>query len=563
MGRLLRFLIEESLAGRGAEIKEYSLGVLVFDRGDSFDPRIDPIVRVEARRLRTKLAAYFESEGREEPLVIEIPSGSYQPKLTGARAAPPVPAPEAVPAATDIAVMPFANLNPGNDTEYFSDGLTSELIHALTAAEGIRVVAWNTVAQMREIREDWRSVGRQLNVGTVLQGSVRCAGERLRVLVNLVDSQSGFVLWSETFDRKRQDIFAIQEEIAHAIVRSLQARLLGVRSAPVLAKRPAPKFDAYDLYLRGRFHWSKRTRDGFERAVGFFQQAIEIDPGFATAYAGLADAYSLFSDYGLKSPGETMPKAKAAALRALELDPRLGEAHVSLGLIESLYEWRWDEAGERYRRAIALSPGYATGHHWYGCDYLALLGRFDEALAECRLAVRLDPLSTVVRESQSYVLMLAGRLDEALERHGELLDLAPDHYKSYTAMGRIYLQKRMYPEAVEMLERSRSIAGDLPTILGALTEAYARSGARGKAEGLLNQLLTLRVKQFISSTTLAIAYLALDEVEQSLQCLEQGCDGHELNVSAIGVHPVYDPLRGLPRFQTLLKRVGLNRARLT
>lgn len=554
MCRFLRFAVERSLEGRGGELKEYLLGVEIFDRSPSFDPRVDPIVRVEARRLRSKLRSYYETHGRDDALIIEFPTGTYAPRFRR-RGAADQDAP-ATQMAGNIAVLPFSNLSPDPDSEYFSDGLTEELIHALTRVEGLRVVAWNSASKLKDSQQELASIGRQLKVPTVLMGSVRKSGDRLRILARLVDTSSGHYLWSETYDRRTADLFAIQEEISRAIVGSLRIQLLGPAAARV--GRTAWNLEAYDLYLRGRFHWNRRVREGLQSAIQYFTQAISVDPNFAPGHAGLADTYSLLADHGLSLPGEVMPKAKAAALRALELDPDLAEAHTSLGIIQSLYDWEWSEAGEHYRRAIELNPGYATGRHWYACDYLALQGRFDEALSEMEVAVQLDPLSPVMNESRAYVLMLAGQYDEALQQHTATLEFHPHFFKSYTAMGRVYLQKGMYAQAIENLRKGQSLAGDVPNILGALGQAYALDGKPDEARALLAQLAETAQRRFVPWTAMALIHAGLGEVDRGLDWLERACERHDLQVSALKVHPGYDALRPSPRFAALLKRIGLD-----
>ena len=551
MSRFLRFAVERALDGRGGELKEYLVGVEIFDRNESFDPRVDPIVRVEARRLRAKLKSYYEKEGREDPLRIELPTGGYTPRFCPREEeAPPAPATPGT-----IAVLPFVNLSPDPENEYFSDGLTEELIHALTKLEGLRVVAWNSAAKMKGREEDIPSVGRQLNVGSVLVGSVRRSGGRLRVTVRLIETCTGFHLWSETYDRQIEDLFAIQEEISRAIVDNLRIKLIQPAVDRPIARSPS-NLEAYNLYLKGRFHWNKRTREGLERAIRYFQEALAIEPKFAAGYAGLADAYTLLADHGL-APPTVMSQAKAAALRALELDPELGEAHTSLALILSHYEWQWAEAGAHYRRAIELSPGYVTAHHWYSCDYLALLGRVDEAVAESKLAIELDPLSFVMSESLAYVLLLARRFDESLDQLRKVTELEPYFYKGYTHAGRIYIQTGRYTEAIEMLERGRALAGDLPTVLGALGQAHALAGNPAKARAILVELAERTKTGHVPATVFALIYLSLGDRDRSLACLEAGCDRHEPTVAALKVHPAYDALRGEPRFAALIRRIGL------
>jgi serine/threonine-protein kinase len=553
MSRFLRFAVERTLEGRGGELKEYLLGVEIFDREESFDPRVDPIVRVEARRLRSKLKSFYENEGSCDPLVIELPTGSYVPRfrIRGSEPSPASVAPE-----RNIAVLPFTNLSPDPDTDYFSDGLTEELIHALTKVEGLRVVAWNTASRLKDRQDDPTGIGRQLNVATVLVGSVRSSGGRIRVMARLIETSSGYYLWSETYDRQIEDLFAIQEEISRAIVDTLRVQFIGSRAGQGMARSPS-NLVAYNLYLKGRFHWNKRTREGLERAIQHFRKAVSVDPAFAAGYAGVADAYTLLADHGLARPAEVMAEAKSAALRALELDPLLAEAYASLALIRSLYEWQWGEAGQHYRRAMQLSPGYVTAHHWYACDYLALLGRMDEALDEIDIAIQLDPLSHVMNESRAYVLMLARRYDESLEQIKRVTELNPFFFKVYTHTARTYIQMGRYGEAIELLKKGRALAPDVPSLFGALGQAHALAGQAADARAVLDEMAALAKTVHVPSTAFALTHLGLGDKERALEWLEKGCAAHELTVAALKVHPAYDELRGEPRFEALVKTIGL------
>ncbi len=556
MSRFLRFTVERTLEGRGGELKEYLLGVEIFDRDESsFDPRVDPIVRVEARRLRAKLKSFYENEGCCDRLIIDLPTGSYVPRFR-VRESEPAAAPAEPARGRTIALLPFANLSPDPDTDYFSDGLTEELIHALTKVEGLRVVAWNTASRLKDRQDDPATAGRQLNVAAVLAGSVRSAGGRLRVMARLIESATGYYLWSEIYDRQIEDLFAIQEEISRAIVGALRVRFIGAGAGQAMARTPS-NLAAYNLYLKGRFHWNKRTREGLERSIEHFREAVAIDPSFAAGHVGVADAYTLMAEHGLALPSKVMPEAKAAALRALELDPLLGEAHASLGLIGSLYEWQWEEAGRHYRRAIELSPGYATARHWYACDYLALLGRTDEALAEMDIAIQLDPLSHVMHESLAYVLMLARRYEESLVQTEKVAELNPFFFKAYTHRGRIYIQMGRYAEAIELLEKGRALAPDIPSLVGALGQAHGLAGHTAKARAVLDELAGMAKTVHVPHTAFAVTHLGLGEKERALDWLEAGCAAHSLAVAPLKVHPVYDELRGEPRFQALLRKIGL------
>ena len=308
MSRFLRFAVEHTLENRAAELKEYVIGVEVFDRTGSYDPRLDPVVRVEARRLRSKLASYYEEEGKADALLIDFPKGAYVAVFRNRTETTRTPA--ASQKRSTIAVLPFANLSAGSKNDYFSDGLTQELIHLLTKVDGLRVVAWNSSSQLKGKTPDPYSVGQQLKVGSVLTGSIRGANDKLRITAQLVNTADGYYLWSETYDREMKDVFAIQEEISSAIVKTLSDKLAS--KAPEL-KSSARNLEAYNLYLKGRFHWNKRTGVGLHRSIQYFTDAIAVDQDFAMAYSGLADSYSLLADYGLMHPSEAMPKAKAAA----------------------------------------------------------------------------------------------------------------------------------------------------------------------------------------------------------------------------------------------------------
>jgi serine/threonine-protein kinase len=557
MSRFLQLTVERTLEQRGEELKEYVIGVEVFDRPQSFDPRIDPIVRVEARRLRAKLKTYYESAGGDDEVIVSLPVGSYTPVFTCRQSATLAPA--ALPASDNaIAVLPFVNLSTEPDSDYFSDGLTEELSHGLTRLEGLRVVAWRSAAHWKDRQQDLREIARQLNVCSLVLGTVRRSGARLRVIAQLVDAATGQYLWSETYDRQVEDLFAIQQEISASIVRSLRLRLAG---APETAagKPPAHNIDVYDLYLRGRFHFNKRTQEGLDKAIQIFEQVIARDADFAPAYSGLSDALSLQVDFGMgpRAPKETMARAKMAALRAIELDPTLAEAHTSLGSITGLHEWNWMESERHYLRAIELNPGYMTAHHWYASDFLALMGRFDEAFREIQIALRLDPLSPAINENVAHILVMARRYDEALEKQLELQELDPFYYKCYTGMGRIYIQQGLYGQAIEMLSKGRSLAGDVPFILGALGQAYALDGRESDARATLGRLRAIACDQYVPSNTFALIHCGLGEKDQAMEWLEYGCRQQEVPMSSLAVHPAYDPLRDDPRFDAIVRLIGL------
>jgi serine/threonine-protein kinase len=552
MQRFLRFAVSECLAGNTKTLKEYTIGIEVFDRPASFDAATDPIVRVEARRLRAKLDRYYRGEGRADEIVIELPKGGYAPRFRRRTLEDYRGATEA---GNRIAVLPFQNLTTAADSSYFTDGLTWELLHRLTRTKGLSVVAWNSAVQVRDA-ESAVAAGEKLKAHAVLTGSVRQSNDRLRIVAQLIDVSSGVYLWSETYDRRIEDLFSIQDDIAEAIVQRLSA---GFASKPSDERRATHNLDAYQLYLRGRAHWNQRTSADLRRSIDLFEHAIAIDSNFAPAYAGLADAKALLADYGVERPEAVMPAARSAALRALEIDPTLGEAYCSLAFIATMLEWKWAEAEAYYRRALQLNPGYATSHHWLGCDLLALLGRLDEAMDEVEIAVELDPLSLIILEGRAYIRLLKRQFEGAADQCHAIIKTDPSFYKGHASLGRALIQLGRYDEALAHLGIARRQAGDVPSILGATGQALALRGRRDEARRVLTDLEAMGRRRYVPSTCFALIHAGLGEQEIALDYLKRGVDQREMQVTALMVHPAYDALRTHPRFNALLQRLGFVR----
>lgn len=561
-GRMCRFLeviVTAALEDRGHTLKEYSIGLAVFDRAPEFNPATDPIVRVEARRLRTKLARYYEGEGRLDQLVIELPKGTYVPRF-GVRDGAATASASKTPR-NSIAVLPFEAVSDATVTggqtksgeQHFADGLTWELIHQLTRVAGLSVVAWSSAEKIRGAH-DPKAAGSTLNASTVLLGSVRRAGNRLRIVAQLVDSTSGVYLWSEMFDRTLEDLFEIQDDIARAIVARLKSMLTIAGTVP--QNRPAYNIEAYQLYLSGRSEWNSRTEEGLRASIDCFRRAIEIDRNFALGYAGLADAYALLADYGLEPAQDVLPPAKQAAHRALEIDPTLGEAHCSLGFLLALAEWRWQEGEAHLEMSIRLNPGYATAHHWYSVDLLAVLGRFDEALRAIEIARQLDPLSLIIAEGLPYTYLLARRYAEAEECMRSLITANPAFYKFQTTLARILVHTGRYEEAVAHFDEARRLEGEYPSLLAALSQTHAMSGNREEARAVLGRLKAMEQTRHVPYTTMSIPYIGLGEYNTALDLLERAAGQHELALAGLKLHPAYDALRDEPRFKGLLRRLN-------
>ena len=565
MARFLCFAVDHALAGTEASVKEYLVGVEVFDRKADYDPRIDPIVRVEARRLRAKLKEYYASAGKADSIVVTFPKGAYAPvfrvrEAPRSRAQGPAqiaggPRSTAVRVAgapSSIAVLPFVNLTPEAGSEYFSDGLTEELIHLLTRVEGLRVVAWHSASQMRG-QEDLSAVRERLSVDAVLKGAVRRTSTRIRVTAQLIHTESRAVLWSDRYDREMGGIMAIQESIANAIVATLRPAL-ALPEPPRSVKATHP--ECYNLCLQGRYHANLRTGAGLRHSARCFEEAVRVDPHSAPAHAGLADAYSLLAEYGLADVAGTMPKAEAAALRALEIDPQSAEALSALAFIRSVVGWKWSEGEDLYRRAIASNPGYAKARHWYAVDYLALLGRFSEAFREIQIARDLDPLSLIIHEGYAYLHTMRRDYQTALDSLRQTMGLEAGFYKSYASMGRVLSLMGRHEEAIEMLRSAWQLSPELASVLAALGQTLGLAGSLEEARQCLGDLEAMSRRTHVPCTSFAILNLGLGERSRSLDWLERGADRREIGLGVIHMHPLYDPLRSEPRFQRLLSRMN-------
>lgn len=552
MCRFLRFVVERTLAGEGSSLKEYLIGVEVFDRKDTYDPRVDPIVRVEARRLRAKLKAYYHEDGNSDPIVIELPTGKYTPTFrnfgTRRESTEPMAKQNHSHPGRTIAVLPFANLTADTESEYFTDGLTEELTHMLTKVPGLQVVSWNSTAQLRGRNADAQAVAQELQADVFVRGSVRTARGRVRVTTQLLEAPRGIVLWSESYDRNLEDIFAVQEEIARAIAEAMQLRLVDHR-------RSDPGMNVYDLYLRGRYYWNTRTPEGLRRSIECFQEAIAIDPNYALAHAGVADGWIILVDHGVL-PAEDLKRAEEAAERAIQLDPSLAEPYSTLALIRTV-QWRWQEAKDLYDRSLALNPNYSTAYHWLGIDLLAVQGRFEEAQTYLDTAYRLDPLSPIVAESRGLLTTWWGKHSESLAIFDDLCRRHGPSARVQSSLGRVYGQMGDYARAIELLEAAHRKDPETASRLGALGQTYAWAGRPVDARGCLDRLHALATHQHVSGTCFALIHASLGEEHEAMNWLELAARRYDSPILVIGIHPAYDCLRGNARFHSLLQRMNL------
>lgn len=550
MTRFLRFAVEETLSGNASRLKENIIGIHVFDRPPGYDQRIDPIVRVEARRLRVKLRAYYELDGKTDDLIFELPKGRYS-LLFRVRSAESRPENTAE---NSVAVLPFTNLNSDSGADFLCEGLTEDLISALTRMSNLRVSALTSATLVKDGQDSVDAARNLLRVSYVLRGSIRKTNDRIRILAHLIDTSTKHYIWSESFDRAFPDIFAIQDEITTAIVVALRAKLI-VRTDGFVPGGDSQNIDAYQLCLKGRFHARERTFEGLQRSALCFEQATRVEPSSASAFAGLADTFTLQAEYGFADGPTSMRNAKMAVEHALALNPGSAEAHASYGLILSLYEWSWGPAEAAFQRSFSLNGSYAPARHWYSINHLAMLGRFAESEAQPSQALNLDPLSLIVMDGWAFLPFLRRRYDEAIARYSRIISKDPSFYKAHTSLGRALLHMGEHARAIKMLETGLSLAGELPTILGALGQAYGLAGKHTEARNILEKLRGLSAVRPVPSTCFALTHLGLGDKKAALAWLETAVQRHEASVVAIAVHPAYDDLREEAQFQALVDRI--------
>jgi DNA-binding winged helix-turn-helix (wHTH) protein/TolB-like protein len=463
------------------------------------------------------------------------------------------PTPGAVPVRS-LAVLPFRPLT--DDAEHLGLGMADALITRLGATRQLRVRSTGAVQRYAVAGLDPVVAGRELQVDAVLEGSIQTAGDRLRTTVRVLYVSDGSTLWSGTFDERLTDIFAVQDQVSQRVADALALRLTEAERG-LLTHRDTGDSEAYQLYLRGRFFWNKRSREGFERGASYFRQAVERDPAYALAYSGLADSHIGTAFYHYAAPQVVMPLARTAALKALEIDPSLAEAHASLAHIKANYEWDWSESERLSRRAIALEPGYATAHQWFGIHCLAPMGRLEEAIAETRSARQLEPLSAVFNAFVGATLFFARRYDEAIEEFGKTIEIHPDFGVAHWYLGRAYLQKGRHQEALAELQKAVTLSGGSPLMKGTLGVGYAMSGDRAAAVRTLHELEKLRAESYASALDLADLHVALGDREQAFWWLGQAADERSFHLTYLKVWPELDPLRSDPRFKALVQRIGL------
>jgi len=498
-----------------------------------------PAVAVE-RRLRIWAVA--------ASAVVVLATGAVVWGLhSAARARPPI---------HSLAVLPLESLSSDPSQDYFSDGMTDELITELGRIRALRVISRTSVMGYKHTHKPLREIARELNVDAIIEGTVLRSGDVVRITAQLIDATNDAHLWSDSYQGELRNALTLQGSVASAIAGQIRVSLSSQEQA-ALRRTTVVNPAAYESYLKGRYFWNKRTANGLSTALAYFNQAIEQDPADARAYSGLADTYALLGDwqYAVMTPKEALPRAKDAAMKAIALDPNLGEGHNSLAFCLDGFDWKFADAGKEFERAIALSPGYATAHHWYAW-HLALLRRYDDALIEMRKAQNLDPLSLVINADLAELLALARADDEAINQSRKTLELDPSFGLAHNHLGQAYLQKHMINEAIAELQRAVALSGGAATCVANLARAYVAGKRRDDATTLLDDLIKRSSPLHSFASEIAVIYTALGDHDQAMAWLERGASDR-FNPGVL-LRPGLDPLRGDARFVDLLRRVGVD-----
>ena len=461
-----------------------------------------------------------------------------------------------LPKISSLAVLPLENLSHDPEQEYFADGMTEALITNLGQISALRVVSRTSVMQYKRTKKALPEIARELNVDGVVEGTVARSGSRVRITANLLYAPTDRHLWAETYQGDLHDLLALQDQVAQAIANAIRIKLTPQEQAR-LAHVRAVSPEAHEAYLKARYYWNLRTDEGRKKSIGYFEQAIERDPSYALAYAGLADSYIVLGEAYLTSPEEAFPRAKAAAFKALELDESLGQPHASLGAVKVDYDWDWVGAEKEYQRAIELSPGYATAHQWYA-EYLSPMGRHDEAIAEIQRAQELDPLSPVISAVGGSVLLNARQYDKAIVKCRNTLELSAGFWIGHRCLGQAYEQEKLYEQSIAEYEKVSGPATNNPARSPSLARDYLAVGKRAEALKIFSNLRELSKQRYVPSyQAMAEIYIALGDFDQAFAWLEKAYRARYYGlVLSLKVDPGLDPLRSDPRFRDLLRRMN-------
>lgn len=547
--RFLTFVVQEALAERADQLKEYVIGVQVFDRESSFDPRTDPIVRVQARRLRSRLAKYYRDEGHHDDLLIDLPKGRYAPAFRAREAESPARPSAHVVSQNTVAVLAIEDCSPGASLGYFCSGLRAELIHALSRSDGLRVVS--PPPPLDRAGRDGAAVPAALEV----TGAARTDGRGFRVTTQIVDSPTGSVLASDAADGPLDDPIAVQELVAASVAQRLQAHL-DARGGRRELQRPIENLSARNLYLQGRYHLDQRTEEGLRRAVEFFEKSLVEDPQYALPHSGLSDAFALLGHYGVLGPAAVWPKAASSAASAVMLDPHSSETRTSLAHMKATQDWDWKTAEREFRHAMDLGPGNATAHHWYAMSCLVPLGRLDDALQEMLIAQSLDPVSSIVARDIAMIHLYRRDLDAALEQCDHTVELNPHFSAAYWTLGLVQEQREELDEALAACQRGLHLSPETPRMHAALGRVLALTGDQAGAAEVMRTLRTLAGQRYVSPVEFASLHLSLGDEDSALESLAEAARDRCFDLLAIRYDPRLDPLRHDDRFKAIHLQIG-------
>ncbi len=607
--RLLTFVVEETLAGRAVQLKEYTIATGVFDRDDSFDPQTSSIVRVEASRLRSKLEKYYAIGGADDPIMIELPTGSYIPRfkfrsapavasesVADARVAQPAAAPRqrqkitavlilvcVVAIATyltvdvwllmrrteqpvdvskaeellSIAVLPLRNFSGGPDQEYFTNGITDALITGLARERVAHVTSMTSVMAYKDVDRPMTEIAGELGVSHLVEGSILRIGDQVRITVQLIDARSDRHLWAQSYEREISDVLALQGEVVARIVASL-LQYVEPQGAAIAATPGPVNPAAYEAHLKGRFFLNQMTEDGFRRGIEYFNQSIEIAPDYAPAHSGMAACYCLLGGHGfeLVKPSEGMPTAKKAVMEALRLDQDRAEPHAFLGIIQLKYDWDWRSAEESFERAIAVNPSYSQAHIFYSF-YLEAMGRQEAAVHEAETARALDPLSRATNVNLGWQYLQLGDTVKARAAFETAAEMYPGHWGVHWGIGQYHMRQGDYDYAIAAFELSHAAGGGHALPLSALGFAYAASGRTQEAKEVLGKIEALSDKVYVSPYHKATIYAGLNEPDAAFAALDEAYNVRSRSMAWLKVAPEMENLRSDPRYETLLARIGL------
>jgi serine/threonine-protein kinase len=544
----LRFVVEKTLAGEQDSIKEYSIAVEVCGRDPSFDPKADPIVRVDANRLRARLDAYYRVEGQGDRVRIQLRKGTYVPAIAlvesmGTRAH-----------GAALVVLPFINLGSPQGDESFADGLTEELIHQLSRLPGLRVIARTSAFQYRGKAVDVRRIAEHLGVGYAVEGSVRWAGEHIRVTVQLTDVGTGSITWSATYERQLSHVFAVQDDICRNIAQALEIQLGDAVRYPT-SSAIEPK--AHVEYLKGRHFWNRRTPSALVESLGHFRRALALDPGYAPAHCGIVDAVVVQALNEQIAAADASQQARDHARRAIDLAPNLAEALASAAVFASVLEWHWAEGDRLFRRALEINPGFSLAHYLHAIVNLAPRAQWDEALIAMDRALELDPVSPVLHRDLGIVHYLRGDFRDAERALHEAERLDSGFRASLFWLGRTLAEQGRHDEALRMFEARWEEPGANTRVLASLVHTLGIMGRQADALERFDELQQKAAEGHVPALNLAIAHLGLGHDDETVALLERAYQERAVPLYQLGVDPVYAPVRDSPRVQAILQNMGL------